>query len=213
MDFTSENFIRRNIISIIATILIGISIGMMRVVDFGVDPFTSLIIGIGNILNTPFRNVYPVINAGILLLIFFLNREMLGTGTLINLLLIGPVADFTAIFISDNINPNGFFTRLLILAVALIIMAMNVSLYTSTKIGVSAYDSLFLTINKKNPQISLGKARIITDATSLIVGFLGKATLGIGTVTNMLFMGPMVEFFNNTTSKYILEKAKISFEK
>ena len=92
-------------------------------------------------------------------------------------------------------------------------MAMNVSLYTSTKIGVSAYDSLFLTINKKNPKISLGKARIITDATSLIVGFLGKATLGIGTVTNMLFMGPMVEFFNNTTSKYILEKAKISFEK
>lgn len=204
MKSLNLNYLKRVLICIFATILIGISIGMMKLVDLGTDPFTSLIIGVGNLTNTPFRIIYPSINAIILILIFIFNRPMVGAGTLINLLIIGPVADYTAAFI-DGIYPNQtLLSKLIILLIALVIMAMNVSLYTSTKVGVSAYDSLFLTINKKKPNISLGLARIMTDSLSMIMGFLGKATLGIGTLVNVFLMGPMVEFFNkNLTSKLL----------
>ncbi|WP_297280889.1 YitT family protein [uncultured Anaerococcus sp.] len=198
------NYLKRVLICIFATILIGISIGMMKLIDLGTDPFTSLIIGISNLTNTPFRIIYPSINAIILILIFIFNRPMVGAGTLINLLIIGPVADYTAAFIDGLYPHQTLLSKLIILLIALIIMAMNVSLYTSTKVGVSAYDSLFLTINKKNPKISLGLARIITDSLSMIVGFLGRATLGIGTLINVFLMGPMVEFFNkNVTNKLL----------
>ena len=119
--------------------------------------------------------------------------------------MIGPVADYSAnVFANIYTNPT-FASKVVILILATMVMAMNVSLYTSTDIGVSAYDSLFITINKRKPNMSLGKARILTDVISVIVGFIGKAALGIGTILNVLIMGPLVEFFTKTTTKTILK--------
>lgn len=209
MQNNKENYIKRLIISIIATIAIGISIGMMRFSNLGVDPFTSLVIGVSNLSNIDFKIIYPIINALILIVIFLINRPMVGMGTLINLLLIGTIADYSTSLLKSSLTNQSLSFRLIILVIALIIMAMGVSLYTNTNIGASAYDSLFITINKKNPKISQGLARVITDSISMIVGFLGKATLGIGTILNVFLMGPMVEFFNKTTSKKILKLSGI----
>ena len=204
-----KDLLKRITISIIGTIVIAVTIGIMRILALGVDPFTSFILGLCNIFNTPFRIIYPIINGLILIFIFFLNRSMIGWGTLINLILIGPVADYSAsIFENIYTNPT-FASKIIILIIATIVMAMNVSLYASTDIGVSAYDSLFITINKIKPNMSLGRARIITDVISVIVGFIGKAALGIGTVLNVLIMGPMVEFFTKTTTKAILKSLDI----
>ena len=204
MNIKSSNYIKRILVCLIANILIGITIAAMRVVNLGIDPFTSLIIGVSNLSKIPFRYIYPIINAVIIILIFFLNKTMIGIGTVINLLVIGPVADYSAALIENIYNKQTFISRIIILIIALIIMSMNVSIYTSTNIGVSAYDSLFITINKKKPKISLGIARIITDSISMIVGIIGKATLGIGTLLNVFLMGPMVEFFNkNVTNKLL----------
>jgi len=204
MNIKSSNYIKRILVCLIANILIGITIAAMRVVNLGIDPFTSLIIGVSNLSKIPFRYIYPIINAVIIILIFFLNKPMIGIGTVINLLVIGPVADYSAALIENIYNKQTFISRIIILIIALIIMSMNVSIYTSTNIGVSAYDSLFITINKKKPKISLGIARIITDSISMIVGIIGKATLGIGTLLNVFLMGPMVEFFNkNVTNKLL----------
>ena len=201
----TKDLLKRIIISIIGTFMIAVTIGIMRILALGVDPFTSFILGICNMTNTPFRIIYPIINGLILIFIFFLNRSMIGWGTLINLILIGPVADYSAnIFENIYTNPT-FASKIVILILATMVMAMNVSLYASTNIGVSAYDSLFITINKRKPNMSLGKARILTDTISVIVGFIGKATLGVGTILNVLIMGPLVEFFTKTTTKSILK--------
>lgn len=205
MTAKNSNYIKRVLICLMANILIGITIGAMRVVNLGIDPFTSLIIGVSNLAKTPFRYIYPIINGVIIVLIFFLNKPMIGIGTVINLIVIGPVADYSAAFIENIYTSPTFISRIIILIAALIIMAINVSLYTSTNIGVSAYDSLFLTINKKNHNISLGVARIITDTISMIVGFMGKATIGIGTIINVFFMGPMVDFFNKSIASKLLK--------
>ena len=205
MSPKTKDLLKRITISIIGTIMIAVTIGIMRILALGVDPFTSFILGLCNIFNTPFRIIYPIINGLILIFIFFLNRSMIGWGTLINLILIGPVADYSA-SIFENIYTNPTFTsKIIILIIATMVMAMNVSLYASTDIGVPAYDSLFITINKIKPNMSLGRARIITDVISVIVGFIGKATLGIGTVLNVIIMGPTVEFFTKTTTKSILK--------
>ena len=209
MSSRTYDLLKRIFVSLVGTFFIAITIGVMRVLDLGVDPFTSLILGICNMTSLPFRIIYPILNGLILLVIFFLNRPMVGWGTLINLLMIGPVADYSA-YIFGNIYTNPtFVSRIVILILATILMAMNVSLYASTNIGVSAYDSLFITINKIKANFSLGKARILTDTLSVIVGFVGKATLGVGTILNVLIMGPLVEFFSNTTSKMVLNALDI----
>lgn len=209
MSPKTKDLLKRIIISFIGTFMIAVTIGVMRILVLGVDPFTSFVLGICNMVNAPFRIIYPLINGLILIFIFFLNRPMIGWGTLINLILIGPVADYSAnIFENIYTNPT-FASKIVILILATMVMAMNVSLYAKTDIGVSAYDSLFITINKRKANISLGKARILTDTISVIVGFIGKAALGIGTILNVLIMGPLVEFFTKTTTKRILKSLDI----
>lgn len=205
-----DKFDSRVTIALLATIFIGISIGIMRVIAFGVDPFTSSIIGISNSSKIDFRYIYPIVNAVILILIFFLNRPMIGMGTLINLLVIGPVADYSQMFISNLYTNPSLAKSIGLLIFANLLMAFNVSLYANVDIGVSAYDSLFITINKKNPKLSLGLSRIITDGVSILMGYLGKAPLGLGTVINLLLMGPLVEFFTKTSTKKILNIFNIS---
>lgn len=205
-----DKFATRILIALLATVFIGISIGIMRVIAFGVDPFTSSIIGISNSSKIDFRYIYPIVNAVILILIFFLNRPMIGMGTLINLLVIGPVADYSQMFISNLYTSHSLAKSIRLLIFANLLMAFNVSLYANVDIGVSAYDSLFITINKKNPKLSLGLSRIITDGVSILMGYLGKAPLGLGTVINLLLMGPLVEFFTKTSTKKILNMFDIS---
>ena len=62
MSPKTKDLLKRIIISIIGTFMIAVTIGIMRILALGVDPFTSLIIGICNMTNTPFRIVYPIIN-------------------------------------------------------------------------------------------------------------------------------------------------------
>lgn len=205
-----DKFATRVTIALVATIFIGISIGIMRVIAFGVDPFTSSIIGISNSSKIDFRYIYPIVNAVILILIFFLNRPMIGMGTLINLLVIGPVADYSQMFISNLYTNPSLAKSIGLLIFANLLMAFNVSLYANVDIGVSAYDSLFITIHKKNPKLSLGLSRIITDGVSILMGYLAKAPLGLGTVINLLLMGPLVEFFTKTSTKKILNMFNIS---
>lgn len=205
-----DKFATRILIALVATIFIGNSIGIMRVIAFGVDPFTSSIIGISNSSKIDFRYIYPIVNAVILILIFFLNRPMIGMGTLINLLVIGPVADYSQMFISNLYTNPSLAKSIGLLIFANLLMAFNVSLYANVDIGVSAYDSLFITINKKNPKLSLGLSRIITDGVSILMGYLGKAPLGLGTVINLLLMGPLIEFFTKTSTKKILNMFNIS---
>lgn len=70
MNIKSSNYIKRILVCLIANILIGITIAAMRVVNLGIDPFTSLIIGVSNLSKIPFRYIYPIINAVIIILIF-----------------------------------------------------------------------------------------------------------------------------------------------
>ncbi|MFO3715424.1 MULTISPECIES: hypothetical protein [Anaerococcus] len=45
-------------------------------------------------------------------------------------------------------------------------------------------------------------SHIICDVISVIIGFIGRAVLGIGTVANAFLMGPIVSFFDtHLTSK------------
>ena len=58
--------------------------------------------------------------------------------------------------------------------------------------------------DKKMAQFRL--CRILTDLICVIVGFLLKASVGIGTVVTALFMGPLIQWFNNNVSEPLLYK-------
>ena len=195
MTYMTKEKFKRILLSAVAAFLIALSIGILRYTDMGVGPFVLFNLGLGNMINQPFSLVYSSVNAIIFIVILFLNRKAVGRGTVFNIFLVGPLTDFfmdlfTRLYPSPSLAFRVVFTIL-----GAVIMAIGVAIYAGADVGVSAYDSVFITLNKKRPNISLGRARMITDATSAIIGVIGRATIGIGTVVVVLTVGPMVEFF------------------
>jgi uncharacterized membrane protein YczE len=84
-------------------------------------------------------------------------------------------------------------------------MCFAASLYFTADLGVSAYDAVSkIMADKKIAQFRF--CRIITDVTCVIVGFVLKASVGIGTIITALFMGPLIQWFNVNFSELLLYK-------
>lgn len=103
-------------------IIDGIAVGGIQMSGLGVDPFTSFISGVGNLLNLSFGTIYPIINGIIIVIVLFIDRKLIGITTILNMSLIGFFADLTReSLLSAFINAN-LTLKILIFGVSLILM-------------------------------------------------------------------------------------------
>jgi uncharacterized protein len=99
--------------------------------------------------------------------------------------------------------------RVFLLLTGVIIMCFASSLYYTADLGVSTYDAIALILTDKKVA-KFQYCRIATDAVCVIIGFLLKAVVGIGTVITAFLMGPLIAFFNVRFSRPLLYKEKKS---
>lgn len=81
--------------AILGVSLIAFGVGVVQFSALGVDPFTAAVVGSANIFNTRFGVIYPIITTIFIVIIFFIEKKLLGIVTFLNMILIGPIADFT----------------------------------------------------------------------------------------------------------------------
>ena len=93
--------------------------------------------------------------------------------------------------------------RILLLAIAVVLVCFASALYFTADMGVSTYDACALMITKKT-KLSFRVCRIGTDLLVTTLGFFMGATVGIGTLVTAFGMGPLIEFFNRTCARPIL---------
>ena len=71
---------------------------------FGVDPFSCMNLGISGFLGMSFGNWQLIMNAALLLIVWFTVRHCIGPGTIINMVLVGYTADFLCWLFLDQIG-------------------------------------------------------------------------------------------------------------
>ena len=90
-------------------------------------------------------------------------------------------------------------------------------IFITADLGVSTYDAIALIISYTWEKGEFRIIRIISDFICVFIGFLlfvlkGAsfseivATIGIGTIITAFFTGPLIEYFNSTFSKPLLNK-------
>ena len=93
----------------------------------------------------------------------------------------------------------------LLLALAMLltlpVVSLGVSLYQSSELGASPYDSLALILDDRFPKIPYFWCRIAVDGTSTLLAFLLGGIVGWGTLACALCLGPFVHFFNKHISE------------
>ena len=79
---------------IIAVILMGMCVSMLVLSDMGTDPYSAMNYGISAKLGMTFGNYQLISNLVLLVIVVIFERNLIGTGTLGNMILVGYSADF-----------------------------------------------------------------------------------------------------------------------
>lgn len=195
--------LKRIVFAFIGVALTGVSVGVIQKSNLGTDPFSSFIIGLSNLTNIRFGIFYIIICTIILIGVFILDKHYIGIATILNLFFIGIIADATRTMLEKTIVSNVYIIRIIILIIGIVIMCFSASLYFTANLGISAYDSISKIISDKT-SIRFKICRVITDLICVIIGFIFKAEVGVGTVITALFMGPLITYFNVKFSEPIL---------
>ena len=205
MKDLNGQFVRRCIMMLTGNLFISICVGCYRLSEFGVDAFTCMNLGISGFLEMRFGTWQLIMNAVILAAVFFTVRKCIGIGTIINMVLIGYGADFFCWLIRDIIRLDmALPLRILALIAGSLFAGLGVALYMSAEMGIAPYDSVALIIEKATKgKIPFQYARVASDVTVVVLGVLFclaagdelRLIIGVGTLCNALFNGPLIQFF------------------
>lgn len=196
---------------ILGILFIGLCVSFLRLSGFGVDPFSAMNLGIGGFIGWSFGTWQLLINALILVIVFFQARHCIGAGTIINMIFVGYIADFVCWLVQDVVQIEmSLPLRIIALLLAQLMASMGVALYMVADMGIAPYDSVAIIIEKLTHQkIPFHKARVLSDVVVVIVGIAFAiasgagiwAVAGIGTVINACFNGPLIQFFKTKIEK------------
>jgi uncharacterized membrane protein YczE len=217
-SFFDSNHIKTRIVLCIAgTILCGIAVGFFKFSSFGVDPFTSFMCGLDVTLPIEYGLLYIIANAVLLLFSLVFDRRMIGLGTIVNLFLVGYLAQYTELFLSSILSPDSLAARIICLIIGIVALSFSAGLYVPADLGVSTYDAVALIMANTWKVGKFKYDRIITDFVCVTLSCILYAVspepfksvfavVNIGTIITALFMGPLVDFFaNNFTRRYFLK--------
>lgn len=189
--------------TIVGVLVCGFSVGMFQFSMLGLDPFQVFAHGVFMALPEGilgFGTVYAVVNLLMLIVIFITDKSKIGLGTVINIFLLGYVAEYSSLLFERLIPEPFFVVRFVFLILGIVIMCFSSALYFTADMGVSTYDAMSLIISEKK-KWKFQLCRISSDLFCTIVGFIFGATVGIGTVVTAFFMGPLIAFFNRTVAE------------
>ena len=215
---TDKNFIKRCVLMAVGILFIGICVGAFRLSAFGVDAFTCMNLGISGFLRMSFGTWQLIMNAAILALVFFTARRCIGAGTIVNMVGVGYMADFICWLFQEALKVEMVLPlRIGALVIGCLFAGLGVSLYMVAEMGIAPYDSVALIIEKwTQGKIPFQYARVVSDVTVVIIGVVFcllsggelRLIIGIGTICNALFNGPLIQFCKVHVALPIMEGRK-----
>lgn len=196
---------KRILMTVIGTVFLGISVGVLKKAALGTDPFTAFVTGCANVAHSSYGVLYPIVIGILLIIVFFIDKHYIGIGTILNLFITGTVADFSLKLLNSLYEADTWLLQGITLVVAIFILCLSSSLYIAADLGVSSYDAVSLIMaDKKIAQYRF--CRTFTDVICVLIAYVLNARdcVGIGTIITAFGMGPIVQFFIKNVAKKLL---------
>jgi uncharacterized membrane protein YczE len=185
-------------------LLVGLTIAHLGVTlflqaDLGSDPFNVLIQGLFRFLPWPafmtHGNVHVGVSFLIILVLLVVDRSYIRIGTLLCMVLGGPIIDIFMLVLAPVIhNQSPMVLRLLALVAGCVILAFGMTIVIKSQAGTGPNDLVAVVISDKAKK-KFGTVRIIVDVSFALAGFLLGGTVGLGTVVCACLVGPTAQIF------------------
>lgn len=211
---------KRIAMSVLGVLVCGFSVGIFKLAAFGVDPFQAFMSGMDHLIPIGFGTLYVIVNVVLLSFSLCFNRKKIGIATVINLLFLGYVTQFSYGLLQQMFPQPSIPIRAAALVIGIVIICFGSAFYMTADLGVSTYDAVAIIMADT---WHLGKFQYLRIATDIVCVVLGVVLFlisggdwhaittfaGIGTIITAFFMGPLIEFFNvHVARPFLNEKSK-----
>ena len=194
-------------------LLVGLTIAHLGVTlflqaDLGSDPFNVLIQGLFRRISWPAALpvthgwVHVGVSFLIILALLIVDRSYIRIGTLLCMILGGPIIDMFTLVLGGVIHGNSpFIWRLCCLVLGCVILAFGMTIVIKSQAGTGPNDLVAVVISDKSKR-KFGVVRIVVDVCFALAGFLLGGTLGLGTVICACLVGPTADVFLPLSEKF-----------
>ncbi|MDG4656223.1 YitT family protein [Ectobacillus antri] len=117
--------------------------------------------------------------------------EVLAAATIF---VIGMLIDFWLLIVLKDFSPQAALLQYTSLLSGILTMGIGVAVYLQAKFPSSPMDTLMVAIHTRF-NLNLRTSRIISESFALLLAFLFKGAIGIGTIIVTLSLGFVVQFF------------------
>lgn len=171
---------------LLGLVLYGFAGSLMIRAEVGLDLWTVFAQGLANVTGLSIGLLTVLIGAGVLLLWFPL-RQRPGLGTVLNILIIGPVLDLGLLYVQ---TPTVLWQRALMFAAGLVLLAIATGMYIGSNFGTGPRDGLMVGITSRFG-FATWISRTSIEVTVLIIGWLLGGNVWVGTLAFALLIGPL----------------------
>ncbi|MFW2487887.1 YczE/YyaS/YitT family protein [Clostridium chromiireducens] len=198
-------------IALVGVAFVGFGIAFNSAAMLGNDAVAILYDGVRDICGLPMDSlgiVTNVVNYGIIVIAFLLNRRYINIGTFIYTI---PMGTFVGIGskIYEALNfPLILEFKILSSVAGCLMLFIGLGIFIAIDIGLDPFTALAMILKDKiNSQYKT--AKIICDLSSLAIGFTLGGKAGIVTVMAALFGGPIIQFVSEVVKKSVLIHIKV----
>ena len=197
-------------ISRVILLLVGLTIAHLGVTlflqsDLGSDPFNVLIQGLYRFLPWPETMTHGTVHMGvsflIILVLLVVDRSYIRIGTVLCMILGGPIIDVFTLLLGSLINnQSAMWLRICALVAGCVILACGMSIVIKSQAGTGPNDLVAVVISDKSKK-KFGIVRIIVDVCFAGIGFVFGGTIGLGTIICAFLVGPTAQIFMPVAEK------------
>ena len=192
----AKNYLWRSLMSFIGVTIQAIGATLLLIANLGMDPYSAINVGLSKFLNISLGNYQLAINFIILIFVFFMERKLIGTGTIFNMVLIGYYIQlFNWLYGLVLPLPTTIGSQILVAVIGLLIFTFGVAVYITADTGVAPYDALtpiLVTLTHGKYKV----IRIAQDSLFTLGAYFAGGPVGVVTIIVAFFTGPLIVFWD-----------------
>ena len=173
---------------IFGTSLIGVGISLNYLANLGLGPWGVFHDGLSKTIGITYGRTIIVTGVAVMLLWIPLKQKP-GLGTLIDIFLVGLVADTIILYFEFSEN---IFLSLMLILLGIISIGTGTAIYVGADLGVGPRDGIMVGLETLG--IKIGTARNLIELIAFLTGWLLGGLVGYVTILFVIGIGPVVQW-------------------
>ena len=172
---------------IFGTSLIGVGISLNYLANLGLGPWGVFHDGLSKTIGITYGRTIIITGVAVMLLWIPLKQKP-GLGTLIDIFLVGLVADTIILYFEFSEN---IFLSLILILLGIISIGTGTAIYVGADLGVGPRDGIM--VGLETIGIKIGTARNLIELIAFLTGWLLGGLVGYVTILFVIGIGPVVQ--------------------